>query len=284
MSLAVCLPAALASAAAYGSASALQHQAANTGGGEVDVRGIGRLLARPLWLAGLGLDGVGLVLQVLALSTGPVSLVQPVQVLALLVAFPVGAALGGPPATRRRTAAAVLVAVAVGGFLALAGDPGGDRSPPGGVITALTVGFLAVGGGVGLLARRGPRHLRAAGYGAVSGAWFAFAAVCLRVVSLRLPHHGVLRPGVLVPLGCLLLVGAAALAMTQAAFQVGELADSLPAATASDPVVAVVLGVAVLGERLPLGAPRLLGYAAALVAVVVGARLLTRTDEQPAVT
>jgi drug/metabolite transporter (DMT)-like permease len=281
MSLAVCVPAALASAAAYGTASAVQHRAAHTGKRTVDARGIGRLLTDPFWLAGAGADVAGLALQVLALATGPVTIVQPLQVLTLLVAFPVGAALGGPVANRRRIGAATLIAVAVAGFLLLAGDPGNGRAPRGVAVLVLSVSSLAVGAVIAWTARhRGPSAC-AVSYGAVSGAWFAVAAVALRVTSLRVAHGGfrvLVHPLGLVPLLCMLVVGGAALATMQAAFQVGTLANSLPAATATDPVVAVVLGVSLLGERLPLGAVDLLGYLAALAVVAIGARELTRPD------
>ena len=80
MTLAVAIPCALAAAIAYGASTAVEHSAAHT----VDEpdRGLLRLLRDPRWLIGMLGDTVGLVLQVIALATGPVSLVQPILILA----------------------------------------------------------------------------------------------------------------------------------------------------------------------------------------------------------
>src|SRR4051794_14259513 len=121
MTLLVAVPAAIGAAAAFGTASAVQHAAAHeqTGGGRVDVARLGRLLGDPRWLLGVAADTLGLGLQVLALSAGPVSVVHPLHVLGLLVALPVGTLLGGPKATRAATAAALLLVVGLAAFLLL---------------------------------------------------------------------------------------------------------------------------------------------------------------------
>src|SRR6185437_1929321 len=96
MSLAVAIPCGIAAAVAYGGATAVQHSAAHTGTGEADAVGLLRLLTSPRWWLSVAGDGVGLLLQVVALATGPVVLIQPLLVLALPVSLIVGFLIGRP--------------------------------------------------------------------------------------------------------------------------------------------------------------------------------------------
>jgi drug/metabolite transporter (DMT)-like permease len=94
--LAVAVPAALASALAFGTAAALQHRET----GEVDRRGaldpglLPSLARRPLWLVGIVADVLAVGLQGLALRFGPVSLVQPLLVAGLPFAVLLSCLLG----------------------------------------------------------------------------------------------------------------------------------------------------------------------------------------------
>jgi hypothetical protein len=64
--------------------------------------------------------------------------------------------------------------------------------------------------------------------------------------------------------------------LTQVSFQVGDLAASFPANEATAPVVAVVLGAALLHERLPLSAGHLAAYLVCVGVVGLGAVQLAR--------
>ena len=286
MTLLIAVPAAIGAAAAFGTASAVQHAAAHeqTGGGRVDVGGLGRLLADPRWLLGIVADALGLGLQVLALSAGPVSLVQPLHVLGLLIALPVGTMLGGPRATRTSIAAALLLVAGLAGFLLLVGDPGPGHSPNNRTSLALSAGLLAATGiALGATRRRSP-VTRAVIHGAASGTLFALTAVLLRTLTLRYKGHGIstlAHARGLLPLLCLLVVGALGIAVAQAGFQVGPLAASLPTQTAIDPVIAVLLGATVLGEHISSDPTHLIGYTTAPLAVAHGARILARAEHPP---
>jgi len=76
----------------------------------------------------------------------------------------------------------------------------------------------------------------------------------------------------------------------QSAFRASTLTASLPAMTVTEPVVASVLGVTVLGERLDTPGPQLFVLIAAVVAVIVATTALARgeaatmaadSDDQP---
>lgn len=279
MTLGLAVAASLGAAAAFGTASAVQFRAASRhGGGEVDAGLLAHLLHDPLWLSGVLADLTGLGLQILALANGPVSLVQPIQVLGLLVALPVATALGAPRPHKHSVRWAFVLIAALAGFLALLGDPGEGRVPHAGESAVLTASFLAAGALLCLGVRRTPPTARATVFGLVSGAWFSLTAVLLREVSLAYSDGRHLRafthPRGLAPLVCLVVAGVAAIALSQAAFQVGPLTASLPAQSAADPLSSVILGTVVLGERLPIDAGRVVLYAVTLGALIVATRAL----------
>lgn len=277
--MAVAVPCAVLSAVAYGTATAVQHRVAHRGTGRADARGVVALLRDPRWLAAAGGDTVGLALQVVALATGPVLLVQPLLVLAVPVALPVGHRLGGPVPGRRDYAACVGILGSLAVFFALVGDPG--RASP---LSAAAAGWsvacaAAVGAVVVLAVRASSPQIRAATYGALAGAWFGLVGVLLDSVATLWQGSGpstFVHPEGWVPLGCLLLVGGAALVLTQVSFQVGPLAASFPANEATAPVVAVLLGASLLHERLPLSPGHLAAYLVCVGVVTVGAAQLAR--------
>jgi drug/metabolite transporter (DMT)-like permease len=267
------------SAVAYGTATAVQHRAAHRTTGRADARGVVRLVRDPRWLASVGGDTVGLLLQVVALATGPVLLVQPLLVLAVPVALPVGRMLGGPAPTRRDYAACVGILGALAVFFALVGNPGQASPLSAGHAVGATVAAAAVGGALLLAVRGASPNARAVAYGAVAGAWFGLVGVLLDAVATgwqRSGPAGLTHPAGWVPLACLVLVGAAGMVLTQVSFQVGDLAASFPANEATAPVVAVVLGAALLHERLPLSAGHLAAYLVCVGVVGLGAVQLAR--------
>lgn len=279
MSLAVALPAAVLSAVAYGTATAVQHRAAHRTTGRADALGVLRLARDPRWLASVGGDAGGLVLQVVALATGPVLLVQPLLVLAVPVALPVGRLLGGPAPTWRDYTACAGILGALAVFFTLVGDPGQASALPAAQAAWATAAAAAVGGVLLLAVRRASAVARAAAYGAVAGAWFGLVGVLLDAVSTTWQGSGpagFTQPDGWVTLACLLLVGAAALFLTQVAFQVGPLAASFPASESTAPVVAVVLGAALLHERLPLSPGHLAAYLLCVAVVAAGTAQLAR--------
>jgi hypothetical protein len=124
--------------------------------------------------------------------------------------------------------------------------------------------------------------LRAGTYGAVAGALFGLVGVLLNAASRTWQHDGLAglgRPAGWVPLAGAVIVGALALTLTQISFQVGEFAASFPANEAAAPVVAVVLGAALLHERVPASPLTLVAYLACVACVLAGAIQLARSRE-----
>ena len=89
-----------------------------------DARGLVALLRNPRWLLGIAGDMLGLILQIVALATGPVVLVQPLLVLALPVSLPIGWWLGGRRPSRPTIVSCALIVAGLALFFAIVGNPG----------------------------------------------------------------------------------------------------------------------------------------------------------------
>ncbi|MEV4642515.1 hypothetical protein AB0J80_34745 [Actinoplanes sp. NPDC049548] len=106
-----------ASALAYAAAAVVQERTAR--------RPVAELLRTPKWWAAVGLNAVGAVLHVVALRFGPLSLVQPLGVLTLVLAVPLGALVARRTVGRVAWHGVGLVVSGLGGILMLVSS-GGD--------------------------------------------------------------------------------------------------------------------------------------------------------------
>ena len=287
---ALAVPVALGAAAAYAAASALQHVEArrSSAGDAVALRGMVRLLGRPLWLVGCLADVLGLVLHVLALGLGPVSLVQPIQVTGLLFAIPFGGALNGQRARRRDLLAALAVVAGLALFLGVA-RPTPTALMLTGRSAAVLGGLTVLGLGVGALAGRvlqAPR--RAVLLAGLAGSSFAVGSVLLEDLG-RLQHaHGwpavVTGPG-LPALLSVVVLGTTGLVMSQAAFQIGTLGQALPVLTVTDPVISIALAALLFRETFALTGYGIVLDLVSLTLVTVGVTGLAHrephVDSQP---
>jgi drug/metabolite transporter (DMT)-like permease len=120
---------------------------------------------RPVWLPGITSDGLGFVAQAAALGIGRRAVVQPLLVVSVVFALPLGVRLSGQRVTGGEVAAAALVVVALVGFLSIASPSGGRGEAPPSDWLVVAVIFAAVCAPLVLLARRGPAPRGAARHG-----------------------------------------------------------------------------------------------------------------------
>lgn len=241
--------------------------------GKLSMQGLRAVTRRPGWLAGLALAVGGTTMHAIALVLAPLSVVQPIGVLAVPIAVVLSVMHTG-----RKPAPGVLVGVAlsVAGVAAFVGIAAGTAvSTPapdsatlvaGLVVATLVVGLAALG-----LSRTGwVRCVACATAGAVA---FGLVSALLRAVSQSVTTGltGLLAPSVLV---AILGIAAAVLVggwLVQHAFAAGAPEVVVACLTVVDPIVAVVLGVVLLGEgaRTPTQTWLLLLGAAAAAATGV---------------
>ncbi|SHH20717.1 hypothetical protein SAMN05443575_3429 [Jatrophihabitans endophyticus] len=285
MSLAVAVPFGLASAVVYGTSIVVQHRVAQEQADDCgeSAAGLLRLVKHPIFLLAIAGDFLGFLLQLVALSTGPVVVIQPLVVLMLPVSLLVSFLMGGH---RPRFGDYVGVLGVLGGlavFLALIGHPDEPVVPKSRYLAMTVVCVLVVAIALGLAVIGRNRTIRGAMYGATAGACFGTLAMLVDAASERLADRGVGglfdSPRGLIPIVGMLLVGTTGMILTQMSFQVGALGATLPANLAADPLTAVLLGALVLREHIPFDAVHVVLYVLCLGAVVAGAVRLANPHE-----
>ncbi|UQX10456.1 DMT family transporter [Candidatus Mycobacterium methanotrophicum] len=235
------------------------------------------LLRNRRWRQGALILVASIGLQAAALGQGSVLLVQALLVLSLLFALPISAALSRRRVTRWEwlwaavLTAAVTVIVTVGNP-----QPGQSRaSAQSWAVVAVVLGSLLIGCVVA--ARVFGGALAAVLFAFVSGSlWGVFAVLTKEVVSRLDDGVWTLAGSPETYAWVLLAVGG--FAWEQAAFRAGSLTASMPTLEMSQPVVAAVLGVVMLGETLNTGRAGMITLSVAALAMTAATIELARSD------
>ena len=235
---------------------------------------------RPVWLAGIGSDGLGFVTQAAALGIGRLAVVQPLLVTSVVFALPLGVWLSGQPARRGDFAAAALVVIALIAFLSFANPSGGHSEAPLSDWLIVTIICTAVCVPLALLGRRGPAPRRAAMLGMAAGVLFALTASLTKAVADEL-HTGILHVIGSWELYALAGVGYASMTFNQLALNTGALAATVASSGALDPIVSVMLGLTLFHESLHATPFEAVATIVALAAALVGMAALARSEAQP---
>ncbi len=264
---------ALVSAVCYAIAAVLQQREAS----RHDKHGlelIFDLLRRPRWWLAVTSTVTGATLHVVALHFGPLTLVQPLGVSALVLALPLGAWFGERKVLRAEWAAAGAVVLGLLAVLTLAPR---HVPPPAVPPVALAVAVASVLAFLLLcvlvstwLPRKAAPVVRAVG----SAACFGFASAMARLVVAG-------EGPILFPMIACAVFAVTGMLMIQAAYRDGGLGAPLATCTIVDPVTASFIGIVLLGEHLRLGiAGGAVGFAG-LAATIVGLTVLARTHHEP---
>ena len=268
----------LAGAVAYGIAAVLQHDATTKETPDQVMRLglVARLARQPLWLAGNGLDGVGYVLQFMALRRGSLLLVEPLLVLSLVVALPVAARREHQRISLPALAAAGAIAAGLGLFLGVARPGIGHPHVTAETWIIVSAIVATVCGTTVVLRNRTTSQNRAAVLLATgSGVAFGYAAA-LTASTGHLLNMGLLHVLTSWQPYALLVAGAVALILTQGAFHAGALRLSLPTLTVAQPLVAIAIGLA-FGEHINTQGLAPVFEILGLALVVVGVFALAQT-------
>lgn len=225
------------------------------GGSGLGLRQILALLRSGRWLLGSGFLTAAVLLQLVGLLLAPLAVVQPLGVLSLVVTALLGRRIAGTRVQRRGAQGIALCVVGVTAFVVTAALT--TRSSPVGagalapvlVLVGVVLAVLLAGW---LVARR---RLPALAIALAGGSCFGFVATLMKVVLDRsgdaVRHGGLVGPST--PFTLLVLVGAglagtAGISLVQAAYRSGSADLVVAALTVIDPLVAVSVGIGLLGE------------------------------------
>ncbi len=264
---------ALAAACCYETGYALQALEARRAPPERALRPslVGHLLRRPVWVGGIALALIGWPLQIAALSQAPLTLVQPVLALGLLLLLALGVRVLGERVGPRELVAVVLIIGSVAVFAWAAPRDTGDVERSAGLVVALAILIAAALAPYAIgLVRRGasPMLLLVASAGAADG----LAAFVAKIVAQDASDGALV--GVVLWAGLVAAVVIVGLISESSALQRFAATRVAPTVLVMQIVIPVVLAPLVGGEGwggTPLNGAVLV---AALVAIAVGAGLL----------
>lgn len=277
----IAIIAAVAAGLCFAAAGVLQQRVASTRPEResLSARLLVDLARRPVWLAGIGLAVLSYGFQSLALAFGPLALVQPLIVTELLFAIPISIRLHKLHLSWREWVGAASVAGGLAIAIAASQPHGGDPLPP-------WLNWVIALGSVGVLAAAAVligRQIK----GPVRASLFAFAAAAILGVQSALLKASValFKQGIVTALASWEVYAMAAasiggLLFVQSAYQAGPLAASMPVIDATEPTVAIVIGVVLFDEIVSTGMLNLVGTGIGLVLLFGGIVLL---DTSPVV-
>jgi drug/metabolite transporter (DMT)-like permease len=242
----------------------------------LSLRLIADLLPRPRWLAGIACMICGQVLAAWSIGNLSLAFVEPLLttnlVFALVLAVPItkaslrfweifgAAVLCTGVALLSASRSAKPIGLSFGSV---------EHWPAAAVIAAIA--FAAVHAG-----RRNPGRLRAMLTGAGAGLVFGIQDALTRQTLEIVGSNGVAAMFTTWAPYALVGAGATGIWLMQSAFNSGPLPLSLPAISAGEPVVGILLGVLVFGDRIQISPGELALQAGGIVALIVGVIMVGR--------
>ncbi|WP_237524879.1 DMT family transporter, partial [Streptomyces sp. SID5643] len=237
----------LVSAFAYAGGAIVQERVAESSPGEQYAP-----LRRPGWWAAVGLNGLGGVLHVVALAYGPLSLVQPLGALTIVVALPMAALFVGRRAGATAWRGAIMATVGLAGLLSLvaASDARSLDTAQRVAVAVVTAGVVVA---LMVAARAAHRHpaVRSMLLATASGIAFGMSSVFTKTVAVD--WTGGVSAADVPSLAVIGVLATAGMLLSQAAYRGAGLAAPLATLTVVNPVVAAAVGITMFGETFRYG-------------------------------
>lgn len=244
------------------------------------------LPSHPEWLGGVGLATLGVCLHIVALILAPVAVVQPIGVLGVPIAVLLAARLAGARPARATVVPILLCLAGIGGFIWLtASQVSSDRAVPIGMLAVAEAVVLSVMGVAVLLAR----DLRGWARCLVEAVAGAFGIGMVAALMRALVQHIGTDGGHLLDLRTVTLValmavsGAAGGWLVQKAYASGPAEVVLASLTVVDPMIAVIVGLVLLGEGANLSSSSLTAMIIFGLLAAVGVVALAKTHPEVAI-
>ncbi|MHA7652253.1 DMT family transporter [Mycobacterium sp. ML4] len=243
--------------------AALQRSAADDGSASAVA-----VLRDRLWWSGTGAAVAGYAFQAMALAHGSLLLVQPLLVSSLLFVLPLSAVRSGNRVPGSEWAWAMLLTAALALFVLVGQPREGHYRPATAAWTVALTTAVSVVAIAAVAARRTADRVRATWLGLAVAVVLGMIAVLTKTCTNRYAVGG--WHALLADPAPYVLVGLAVAAtfLQQWAFHTGALQASVPIMLVGEPVVAVMLGIVVLGEHL-----RVHGVGAVALPMAVAAML-----------
>ncbi|MFM6939760.1 MAG: DMT family transporter [Rhodoluna sp.] len=247
--------------------------------GSLSLKQLISLVSRPKWLSGTAFMVGGIILQLASLSLAPLIVVQPVGAVALVITSLLNAQTTKTRITRPTLIAVGLCTLGIAAFVAMASGVAHEavinddrlREVLGVLLTILAI-FTALFFTIG-------KKAKALTYVAGAGVLYGFVATLAKVVIQRIYQQ---QFEVLTLLCLVALVGAVSLGgwFVQNAYSSGPPDLVIAGLTVIDPLVAVSIGIVILGEAKQANFLTILGWLLSAIIAIIGVYLLSRVHPE----
>lgn len=235
----------------------------------LNVRQLVLLLRRPSWVFGTLMLGLAIVFQLVSLGFSPLIVVQPLGAVALVITAILNSRLSKVKLNRRSVASIILCVGGVGAFVIIAAFTAVDK-----VVTDQNLITILIILGVVLAAFVTcfvlfRSHMRAIAYIIGAGVLYGFVATLAKVVISRVLQENFEWLTLLCVVGLLVAtVGGAYLVQT--AYASGPPDLVVAGLTVVDPMIAVGIGIVVLGEASQAGLFASVGFVLTGIIAIIG--------------
>lgn len=245
----------------------------------LSLRQLMHLLARPSWVIGTAMLGLAILLQLTSLVFAPLIVVQPLGVVALVITALVNARVSSIRLDRHAIRAIAMCVSGVGIFVAIAAVYAVEQEITETQLLVVLGILAAIMTGFGLAFAFARRLVGAMFYIVGAGVLFGFVATLAKVVINRIVNGNF---GWLTVVAIVALLASAALGsyFVQTAYSVGSPDLVIAGLTVVDPLVAVLIGVIVLGEAAFIPLPFMIVAVAAGALAIFGVTQLAKHHPQ----
>jgi drug/metabolite transporter (DMT)-like permease len=247
--------------------------------GSLSLKQLASLVVKPQWLSGTAFMALGIGLQLAALSLAPLIVVQPIGAIALVITSVLNARVTKTRLNRGTILAISLCTFGIAAFVSMASGVANETvlnddrlrevlSVLGVILVLFIVLFFTLG-----------KHAKALTYVVGAGVLYGFVATLAKVVIQRIYQ----AQFEWLTFFCLLaLLGAVALGswFVQNAYASGPPDLVIAGLTVIDPLVAVSIGIVILGEATAASVPVMIGFGFSAILAVIGVFLLSKVHPE----
>ncbi|MFC9934311.1 DMT family transporter [Glutamicibacter sp. NPDC127525] len=252
----IAIAAALCSAFCLAFGAHFQSQAVRSavGGLDLTIKNVGKLARNKRWMSGLGLMALGMALNVFALASAPLTVVQPIGAIALVITAMVNAKETDLTMNRPTVLAIISCMVGSVGFVLLAVTATSSNQEVNDYEAHLIEMILAVVVAiVGLATIFFHKKLGAFFFILGAGVLFGFVAVLVRTIAIAVMNIG---DGSFIQLPWLaglavVVAGLLGSYFVQKAYSKGPPDLVIAGLTVIDPIIGIAIGIGILGELRP---------------------------------
>ncbi len=258
---------------------AVGHEKKNRAKGALSFKQMRSLLARPRWLAGTALMVVAIVFQLTSLGLAPIIVVQPVGAIALVITSLVNARSTKTKLSKPTILAVLLCTLGIGAFVAMASGVAKEVELTDDRLREVLLVLVVILAIFAVLFVFFSRRINALTYILGAGILYGFVATLAKVVIQRIFQGDFEWLTVLCLVG---LVAAVALGgwFVQNAYASGPPDLVIAGLTVIDPLVAVSIGIVILGEAQQADLSTMVGFGFSAIIAVSGVYLLSKVHPE----